>query len=212
MSTSGLAPVTVTVSSSAPTRMSAFTVAVNPPVSSMPSRLTVLKPGEREGDDVRAGPQVDDVVPALAVRHDGSHFLDQRRTGGFHGDARQHGAGRVSDHAGDAAGLLRRTNRCPCDQAEKDDRRLQPSGRNEECVGHWHLPARARTSRLTVPAKNRAGSLAHRPMTCNIAGDRSRNSPPALLFFTPIVDASTEANGLRHHRPQPILDRLWLDA
>ena len=41
----GLAPVTVTVSSSAPTFMSAFTVAVNPDVSSMPSRLNVLKPG-----------------------------------------------------------------------------------------------------------------------------------------------------------------------
>ena len=44
-STVGDAPVTVIVSSSAPTRSSAFTVAVNAPVSSMPSRLTVLKPG-----------------------------------------------------------------------------------------------------------------------------------------------------------------------
>ena len=45
MSTIGVSPVTVTVSSTAPTRMSAFTVAVNDPLSSMPSRLTVLKPG-----------------------------------------------------------------------------------------------------------------------------------------------------------------------
>ena len=43
-STSGLAPVTVTVSSSAPTRISTFTVAVKPLVNSMPSRLTVLNP------------------------------------------------------------------------------------------------------------------------------------------------------------------------
>ena len=45
MSTTGLAPETVTVSSSAPTRRSAFTVAVNVAGSSMPSRFTVEKPG-----------------------------------------------------------------------------------------------------------------------------------------------------------------------
>ena len=44
MSTIGVAPETVIVSSSAPTCMSAFTFAVNPVVSSMPSRLTALKP------------------------------------------------------------------------------------------------------------------------------------------------------------------------
>ena len=43
-STIGDSPVTVTVSSSAPTFSSASTVAVNVPVSSMPSRRTVLKP------------------------------------------------------------------------------------------------------------------------------------------------------------------------
>ena len=45
MSTIGDSPVTVTVSSTAPTRISALTVAANEPLSSMPSRLTVLKPG-----------------------------------------------------------------------------------------------------------------------------------------------------------------------
>ena len=44
VSTIGDSPVTVTVSSTAPTRMSALTLAVNPAVSSMPSRFTVLKP------------------------------------------------------------------------------------------------------------------------------------------------------------------------
>ena len=43
VSTSGAAPVTVTVSSRAPTFMSALTVAVKPDGSSMPSRLNVLK-------------------------------------------------------------------------------------------------------------------------------------------------------------------------
>ena len=46
MSTMGVAPVTVTVSSTLPTRSSALTVAVKPTVSSMPSRFTVEKPGK----------------------------------------------------------------------------------------------------------------------------------------------------------------------
>ena len=44
-STTGDSPVTVTVSSSAPTFISAATVSVTEPASSMPSRLTVLNPG-----------------------------------------------------------------------------------------------------------------------------------------------------------------------
>ena len=45
VSTMGLAPVTVTVSSSAPTRRSALTVAVKVAGSSIPSRLIVENPG-----------------------------------------------------------------------------------------------------------------------------------------------------------------------
>ena len=44
-STSAVWPVTVMVSASSPTRMSALTVATNEPLSSMPSRLVVLNPG-----------------------------------------------------------------------------------------------------------------------------------------------------------------------
>jgi hypothetical protein len=44
-STIGDSPVTVTVSWSSPTLRSAFTVATKLPDSSMPSRLTVVKPG-----------------------------------------------------------------------------------------------------------------------------------------------------------------------
>ena len=40
----GVSPVTVMVSATAPTFRSALTVATNDPVSSMPSRLTVLNP------------------------------------------------------------------------------------------------------------------------------------------------------------------------
>ena len=44
VSTTGASPVTVIVSATVPTRRSTFTVAVNDPASSIPSRLTVLKP------------------------------------------------------------------------------------------------------------------------------------------------------------------------
>ena len=44
-STTGVSPLTVIVSATAPTFSSTLTVAANDPVSSMPSRLTVLKPG-----------------------------------------------------------------------------------------------------------------------------------------------------------------------
>ena len=44
-STSGDSPVTVIVSSTAPTAISASTSATNAPCRTMPSRSTVLKPG-----------------------------------------------------------------------------------------------------------------------------------------------------------------------
>ena len=43
-STTGASPLTVTVSDTAPTFMSVFTVATKLPVSSIPSRLAVLNP------------------------------------------------------------------------------------------------------------------------------------------------------------------------
>ena len=46
VSTTGAVPETVTVSSRVPTFISALTVAVNPDVISMPSRLNVLNPGK----------------------------------------------------------------------------------------------------------------------------------------------------------------------
>jgi hypothetical protein len=45
VSTSGVSPVTVIVSSTAPTCMSALTAAVNPAVRTMPSRRKTVKPG-----------------------------------------------------------------------------------------------------------------------------------------------------------------------
>ena len=50
--------------------MSAFTVAVKPDVSSMPITLETVEAGERKGDRVGAGPQIDNVETALAVGDD----------------------------------------------------------------------------------------------------------------------------------------------
>jgi hypothetical protein len=47
-SMSGASPVTVSVSSSAPTCISAFTVALNDPLNSIPSRFTVEKPASEK--------------------------------------------------------------------------------------------------------------------------------------------------------------------
>jgi hypothetical protein len=44
-STTGVSPVTVMVSARAPTRISALMLVTPPPVSSTPSRTTLVKPG-----------------------------------------------------------------------------------------------------------------------------------------------------------------------
>ena len=58
----------------------------------MPSRLTVLKPGQRERDGVGAGPQIDDAVLAGAVGDGRSDLLDQRVARRFDRDAWQNTA------------------------------------------------------------------------------------------------------------------------
>jgi hypothetical protein len=56
--------------------------------------------GQRERHRVGAGPQVDDLVLPGAIGDDRSRLLDQRGTGRVNGHARQHGAGRIADAAG----------------------------------------------------------------------------------------------------------------
>ena len=91
----------------------------------MPSRLTVLKPGQREGDGVIAGAEVDDLVLAVAVGDGRPRALDERRARRFDRHARQHGAGRVADDAGNAAAnLCERGGRCQ--QHRTDDERDRP--------------------------------------------------------------------------------------
>ena len=55
--------------------------------------------GQRHGDAVGARPQIDDGVAAGAVGDRDARTLDQRRAGGFHGDARQDAARVVRDFA-----------------------------------------------------------------------------------------------------------------
>ena len=62
--------------------------------------------GDGERDDVRARPQIDDVVPPLAVGDDDADLFDEHRTGGFHRDPWKHGTRCVSDGPRDAAGRL----------------------------------------------------------------------------------------------------------
>ena len=106
-STVGEAPETVIVSSTAPTRSSAFTVAVNEPVSSMPSRTTVVKPARVKVTVYRPGRRSTiwyrpcESVVALRT------FSISTGTGRFDGDAGNDGARRISDGSGNADDLGR---------------------------------------------------------------------------------------------------------
>ena len=89
-STIGASPLTVIVSATPPTLRSAFTVATNLPDNSMPSRLTVVNPVQRERHGVGARPQVFNRVLTGAVRHHRACLFDERRTRRFNGDAWHH--------------------------------------------------------------------------------------------------------------------------
>jgi hypothetical protein len=56
--------------------------------------------GQREYDRVGARPQVDDLVLSGPIRNDRPRLLDQSWAGRFNRHARQNGAGRVLDDAG----------------------------------------------------------------------------------------------------------------
>ncbi len=88
---------TVIVSSSVPTFMSALIVATKLEGSSTPSRRIGGESRECEGDFVDARPEIDDGVAALFVGDGGFGFLDQHRACGFNSDARQDGTRFVPD-------------------------------------------------------------------------------------------------------------------
>ena len=120
-STTGVSPVTVIVSSSAPTRMSIGIVSV---VGA--AELDALPPddveaGQPERQRVRAGIQTGNAVLPRAVGDGRAHLFDEGRAGGFDGHARQHGRRLVPDGAGKSA-LRKRKGR------QQDSRRQNQDG------------------------------------------------------------------------------------
>ena len=99
--------------------MSLLTVTVPDPLSSMPVRTTVLNPGQREGQRVCAGPQIDDAVLPGAVGHDRANLFDQRRARRFDGHARKDPSRGVSDHSGER--LCIRDGRQRRDEPQKQE-------------------------------------------------------------------------------------------
>ena len=99
MSTTGVSPVTVTVSAMVPTRMSALIVVTPAPVTFDALALDGREAGQRERDGVSARRQFGNPVLAGPIGDGASHLLNQRRTAGFDRHAGQHGAGRVLDDA-----------------------------------------------------------------------------------------------------------------
>ncbi len=97
--------------------MSAFTVAVNPDGQLDAFPFERAETGQREGDHIGPGPQIDDVIPALVSVTTLRDLFNQGRTGGFHRDAGQHSPRGVLDDARDPARrrLLRR--RVPVERA-----------------------------------------------------------------------------------------------
>jgi hypothetical protein len=79
--------------------MSTLMVAVVDPVSSTPSRETLLKPPSVNRTGVEAWAQILDAVLSGAVADGRADFLDQRRTRRLDGDAGQDAARRIADHA-----------------------------------------------------------------------------------------------------------------
>ena len=65
--------------------------------------LDRVEPGQRKRHRIRTRPQVDDSVQPLVVGHDVAHLLDECGAGRLDGHAGHHCAGRILDHARDAA-------------------------------------------------------------------------------------------------------------
>ena len=154
VSMSGLAPETVIVSSIAPTFISALTGAVKSPVRMMPSRLTVLKPAQRERHRVGARRQVDNLVLPVAVTDDCPGLFNQGGAGGFHRDAWHDAAARV---ANDARNGLRKCGGLPHRQTGKGKRA-------ESCdLPHRSPPRKYRFEGVRAVQQDEKGPLASNP-------------------------------------------------
>ena len=76
---------------------------------------------KRERQRVGAGAKIDDAILTGVVADDRARALDQDGTCGFNRDTRQHGAGRIPDHAGDG-GLRERSRGQKQDHQERRHR------------------------------------------------------------------------------------------
>ena len=110
-STIGLEPETVMVSVIAPALNSTLTEAAKPAVSVMPSRRTVEKPCRANVTRIRAGLQIDELIPAIPFGYRGADLFDQHRAACFDRDAGHHPAGRIGHDATDTRALLRHGRR-----------------------------------------------------------------------------------------------------
>ena len=91
----GGSPVTVIVSETLPTFMSALRVSVERPAQFDAIALDSAETGQGERHGVGAGQEFGDAILAAAIGDGRADFFDQRRARGLDGDAGQDGAGRV---------------------------------------------------------------------------------------------------------------------
>ena len=113
VSTVGAWPLTVSVSSSEPTFISALTVAVKFDGQVDPLPDDGREAAQREGHRVGALPQIDDRIEPLRVGDDRPHLFDQRGAGCLDRDAWHHRARGISHLSGDRALRRRRMRQRP---------------------------------------------------------------------------------------------------
>ncbi len=180
VSTTGDAPVTVTVSCNVATCSCMSTVSVWLMTTRMPSRFTEPEAGQLEVQVVDAGRQRQEAVVARCAR-DLHLRLDQRRTRDGHRDAGQHRAGVVRHRAVDTATevLRRHWQRAQqhCRQTQDQTCRLQPHGHPSRTTGVPPGPTAAGFETEAEPSRNFRRRQGERPSTAD--DERANEMPPA---------------------------------
>ena len=106
------------------------------------------EPGQRERHRILARQQVDDAVLPRAVSDSRARLFDEHRARGFHGDAGQHGAGGVLDHAADRRlRISRRREDDEYGQQEQDPSQAVHVLSFERASGPQRGPQKARATR-----------------------------------------------------------------
>ena len=169
VSTSGLAPVTVTVSCTVESSRAPLTWARKPMVTRMSCITMVRKPGQFERHRVGADRQLRHAIGA-GFRGHGHARLNQRGTGDRDGRARQHGARLVGRPSEDFTGLLLcQRGRCAKNEHQRRrDKRLSqrhfPSSKSQGNPSEGHLQRPSRHYRSFGPTTE-----VHVPKSSNCA-------------------------------------------